>query len=61
MVLEYFGHDHIKRFAPIILGDLIWAEFSHDVFTSWSQFKLVVDKKYGLTQDELIDAFYEMT
>lgn len=40
---------------------MIWAEFRSKNFFDWADFKEALTSKYGLTHDELIDAFYEMT
>jgi hypothetical protein len=54
-------NEHISHLAPLILGDMIWAEFRSKNFFDWADFKDTLTSKYGLTHDELIDAFYEMT
>ncbi len=43
------------------MGDMIWAEFKSSYFADWDDFKKHVNIKYGMTHDELIDAFYEMS
>lgn len=61
MILDDLEHEHISHLGPLILGDMIWAEFKHQEFFDWDDFKKAVDDKYGMTHDELIDAFYEMS
>ena len=61
IVLEDLDYNHISHLGPLILGDMIWAEFKNKDYLSWDEFKEAVDEKYGMTHDELIDAFYEMS
>jgi hypothetical protein len=53
-------NEHLVHIAPLILGDMIWAEFQSEQFVDWADFKESITQKYGMTRDELIDAFYEM-
>jgi predicted Zn-dependent protease len=58
---QSFSQAHIQHLGPVLLGEMIWSEFSDRSFISWVQFKESVDLKYGLTRSELLDAFYEMS
>ena len=58
--LSEISNEHIVHIAPLILGDMIWAEFQNKEFVDWAEFKESITQKYGMTRDELIDAFYEM-
>ena len=46
IVLEDLDYNHISHLGPLILGDMIWAEFKNKDYLSWDEFKEAVDEKY---------------
>lgn len=55
-----FNQNHIRHLGPVLLGELVWCEFTNRAYDTWTDFKEAVSEKYGLTKAELLDAFYDM-
>ena len=43
-----------------MLGNPVWSLLKNNVVDSWRELKAVVEKRFGLTTDQLLDAFYAM-
>ena len=41
-----------------MLGNPVWSLLKNNVVHSWRELKAVVEKRFGLTTDQLLDAFY---
>ena len=51
---------HLRQLAPIVLGTPIWTMFKNTQLDSWRGLKKQVESRFGLTADQLLDAFYAM-
>ena len=54
------GDGHIQEVAPIILGDPAWSVLSGRRFGDWSDFKEMVNGRFGLTCRQCLAAFFDM-
>ena len=54
------GDGHIQEVAPIILGDPAWSVLSGRRFGDWSDFKEMVNGRFGLTRRQCLAAFFDM-
>lgn len=61
-----FGPDdltttHIFKLGPLVLGSTAWEVVKEAPFTDWRSFKTAVEQHFGLTRQQLEDAFFGMT
>lgn len=43
-----------------MLGGAVWRSIKHKVLSDWGELRGVVEAAYGLTKEEMLDAFYGM-
>jgi hypothetical protein len=55
------GRTQISVLAPLMLGFTAWEAVRDSAFGDWSSFKRIVEEKFGLTRQQLEDAFFAMT
>ena len=60
MSTDRFNQFHIAQLGPFVLGDTAWQLFGGAYFWDWDTFKECVEARYGLTKDQLEDAFFSM-
>ena len=53
-----FGHAHIRRVGPLILGDTAWANVASLPMESWDQFVALVEQRYGLTHEQCVSTMF---
>lgn len=46
--------------APIILGRATWEEVKDTHYEDWKEFKRQLSKLYGLSRQQIEDAFFDM-
>ena len=44
----------------MVLGNPVWTLYKNSAVDTWRELKLLVEKRFGLTKDQLLDAFYAM-
>lgn len=57
---EHFHSQHIRQVAPVVLGEPVWELVKNEVFTSWGDLRVVVDRRFGLSSRQVLNAFYGM-
>ena len=43
-----------------MLGNPVWGLYKNGAIDTWKELKQEVEKRFGLTADQLLDAFYAM-
>ena len=57
---DQFNQLHIAQLGAFVLGDTAWQLFGGAYLRDWNTFKECVKARYGLTKDQLEDAFFNM-
>ena len=57
---DWFNWFYIAQLGPFVLGDTTWQLFGGAYFRDWDMFTECVEARYGLTKDQLEDAFFNM-
>ena len=52
---------HLHKLAPLMLGSTAWEVVKDIPFMDWDSFKEAVERNFGLTRQQLEDAFFSMT
>ena len=60
ITVEELQARHIRKLAPFLLGQAVWRTIRHDPLLTWAHLKDVVEHSFGLTKDEMLDAFFAM-
>ena len=58
--MDWSNWFYIVQLGLFILGDTTWQLFGGAYFRDWDTFKEFVKARYGLTKDQLEDAFFNM-
>ena len=58
--MDRFNWFHIAHLGPFVLGNTAWKLFGGAYLRDWDTFKECVKARYGLTKDQLEDAFFNM-
>lgn len=51
---------HLVQLAPLMLGGMAWDTIRWEHFDCWVTFKAAVERTFGLTRQQLEDAFFSM-
>lgn len=58
--LQRLDEMHIVHVGPVILGQGVWRALESSPPESWEELKDRVNKRYGMDEDQVLDAFYAM-
>ena len=50
----------VRNLAPVLLGEPVWSAVREETFDSWVNLRAVVERRFGLTTDQVQDAFFSM-
>ena len=50
----------VRNLAPFLLGAPVWSAVREETFDSWVSLRAVVERRFGLTTDQVQDAFFSM-
>ena len=57
---DYMTKPYLKNLAPFLLGMPVWNAVEHRNPNDWVELTLIVEKQFGLTHKQILDAFFSM-
>ena len=52
--------EHLRQVAPVLLGPMVWEMFKHEAWDSWGEMEAAVDRRFGLSRRQIVNAFFVM-